>query len=95
LENPEHTESLMKGIPILHMEGDCIARAWELSLIELHQKGCTLKTEYDKPENPPGKDATITITITDPSICMRFAGRKGRSFRAHLFHILCICSGAL
>jgi thymidylate synthase len=66
LENPEHTESLMKGIPILHVEGDCIARAWELSLIELHQKGCALKTEYDKPEDPPSKDATITITITDP-----------------------------
>jgi hypothetical protein len=24
LENPEHTKSLMKGMPILHVEGDCI-----------------------------------------------------------------------
>jgi thymidylate synthase len=63
--NPEN-KSLMKGIPILHVEGDCIARAWELSLIELHQKGCALKTEYDKPEDPPSKDATMTIVITDP-----------------------------
>ena len=36
----------MKGIPVLHVEADCIARAWELSLIELHQKGCNVKTEY-------------------------------------------------
>ena len=56
----------MKGIPVLHVEGDCIARAWENSLIELHAKGCDLKTEYDKPEDPPSKDATMFITITDP-----------------------------
>jgi thymidylate synthase len=56
----------MKGIPILHVEGDCIARAWELSLIALHEKGCNVKTEYDKPEDPPSKDATLLMTITDP-----------------------------
>lgn len=56
----------MNGIPILHVEADSIARAWELSLIELHQKGCSIKTEYDKPEDPPSKDATMIITITDP-----------------------------
>ncbi len=56
----------MKGIPILHVTADGIARAWELSLIELHQKGCSLKTEYDTPDDPPSKDATMIITITDP-----------------------------
>jgi thymidylate synthase len=56
----------MKGIPVLHVEADCIARAWELSLIELHQKGCDVRTEYDKPEDPPSKDATMFITIADP-----------------------------
>jgi thymidylate synthase len=56
----------MNGIPVLHVEADCIARAWELSLIALHERGCCLKTEYDKPEDPPSKDATMIITITDP-----------------------------
>jgi thymidylate synthase len=56
----------MKGIPVLHVEADCIARAWELSLIELHRHGCELKTEYDKPEDPPSKDATLILTISDP-----------------------------
>jgi thymidylate synthase len=56
----------MKGIPVLHAEGDCIARAWEQSLIELHAKGCALKTEYDKPDDPPSRDATMILTITDP-----------------------------
>jgi thymidylate synthase len=56
----------MNGIPVLHVEADCIARAWEESLIVLHEKGCNLKTQYDKPEDPPSKDATMIITITDP-----------------------------
>jgi thymidylate synthase len=56
----------MKGIPVLYVEGDCIARAWELSVIELHAKGCIVKTEYDKPGDPPSKDATMLITVTDP-----------------------------
>jgi len=56
----------MNGIPILHVEADCIARAWEMSLLELHRHGCSLRTEYDKPEDPPSRDATMIITITDP-----------------------------
>jgi thymidylate synthase len=32
----------------------------------LHEKGCNLKTQYDKPEDPPSKDATMIITITNP-----------------------------
>jgi thymidylate synthase len=56
----------MNGIPVLHVEADCIARAWEQSLIELHQKGCNLKTQYDKEGDPPSKDATMIITIADP-----------------------------
>jgi thymidylate synthase len=56
----------MNGIPVLHVEADCIARAWEESLIALHQKGCDIKTQYDKPEDPPSKDATMIITVLDP-----------------------------
>jgi thymidylate synthase len=56
----------MNGIPVLHVEADCIARAWEESLIALHQKGCTIQTQYDKPDDPPSKDATMIITVTDP-----------------------------
>jgi len=56
----------MNGIPVLTVEGDGIARAWERSLIELHANGCSLKTEYDKPDDPPSRDATMVITVTDP-----------------------------
>jgi thymidylate synthase len=56
----------MKGIPILHVEGESIAHAWELSLIALHEQGCNVKTEYDKPDDPPSKDATMILTVRDP-----------------------------
>jgi len=56
----------MSGIPVLHAEGDCIARAWENSLLELYQHGCSIQTQYDKPGDPPSKDATMLITVTDP-----------------------------
>ena len=56
----------MHGIPVLHVEAEGIARAWELSLIELHRRGCSIRTEYDKPDDPPSKDATMIITIADP-----------------------------
>lgn len=54
------------NIPVLFVEGNCLAEAWEKSLIEVHKKGCDIKTEYDKPEDPPSKDSTMTIVVTDP-----------------------------
>ena len=56
----------MSGIPVLCAEGDCIARAWENALVKLYQSGCDIKTQYDKPDDPPSKDATMILTIHDP-----------------------------
>lgn len=56
----------MAGIPVLMTEGDCIARAWENALVLLHASGCDIKTQYDKPDDPPSKDATMIVTIHDP-----------------------------
>ena len=58
----------MRGsIPVLMVEGDCLARAWENSLIAVHRSGCDLKTEYDKPDDPSSKDCTMTIVVQDPT----------------------------
>jgi len=56
----------MSGIPVLHVEADCIARGWENSLLELHRNGCTIRTQYDKPGDPPSKDCTMILTIGEP-----------------------------
>jgi thymidylate synthase len=60
------TENRMSGIPVLHVEADCIARGWEESLIELHRKGCDVRTQFDKAGDPPSKDCTMILTISDP-----------------------------
>ena len=54
------------SIPVLMVEGKCLAEAWEKSLIKLHEEGCGIKTEYDKPGDPPSKDSTMTIVVQDP-----------------------------
>ncbi len=56
----------MSGIPVLHVESDCIARGWEESLIELNRNGCNVRTQYDKAGDPPSKDSTMILTILDP-----------------------------
>ncbi|MBN2413734.1 hypothetical protein JXQ31_18790 [candidate division KSB1 bacterium] len=54
------------NIPVLFVEGNCLAEAWEKSLISVHRHGCDIKTEYDKPGDPPSKDSTMTIVVNDP-----------------------------
>ena len=56
----------MAGIPVLMAEGDSIAQAWENALVRLHAAGCDVKTQYDKPDDPPSKDATMIVTVRDP-----------------------------
>lgn len=54
------------NIPVLFSEGKSLAEAWENSLIELFNKGCDVKTEYDKADDPPSKDCSMTIVVNDP-----------------------------
>lgn len=56
----------MAGIPVLTAEGDSIAAAWENSLVRLCEAGCEIQTQYDKPGDPPSRDATMIVTIRDP-----------------------------
>ena len=56
----------MNGIPVLSAEGDCIARAWENSLVTLYESGCLAPTEYDQPGDPPSKDSTMTLVVDEP-----------------------------
>jgi thymidylate synthase len=56
----------MSGIPVLFAEGDCIARAWENALLRLYESGCNMQTQYDKPDDPPSKDATLMFVVHEP-----------------------------
>ncbi|MDP7129384.1 MAG: thymidylate synthase [Planctomycetota bacterium] len=54
------------NIPVLMVEGNSLAEAWEKSLIALHEQGCEVRTEYDKAEDPPSRDCSMTVVVTNP-----------------------------
>ncbi len=53
-------------IPVISIAADCLPEAWEKAVLAVWDKGLEVRTQYDKPEDPPSKDATVVITITDP-----------------------------
>ena len=54
------------NIPVLMVEGKSLAEAWEQSMVALQRDGCDVKTEYDKTDDPPSKDCTMTVVVQEP-----------------------------
>ena len=54
------------NIPILMVAEDTIPRAYEKAIREVWDKGVSIRTEYDRPEDPPSKDATVMIAVFRP-----------------------------
>ena len=53
-------------IPTISITGDNIPEAWEKAVLAVWERGVDIKTQYDKSEDPPSKDATVMITVNDP-----------------------------
>jgi thymidylate synthase len=60
------------NIPVLNVVGDTIPRAYERAIKEVWEKGASIRTEYDRPDDPPSRDATVMITVEDPFAQPRF-----------------------
>ncbi len=54
------------NIPTLTVTARCLPEAWEKAVLAVWKHGIDIKTEYDKPEDPPSKDATVMITVENP-----------------------------
>ncbi len=54
------------GIPVLKIEAQNLPRAWEKAVLAAWENGESIKTEYDKPEDPPSKDCTMIIVVASP-----------------------------
>ncbi|UCE42882.1 MAG: hypothetical protein JSV17_08010 [Candidatus Aminicenantes bacterium] len=59
-------------IPILHVDADTIPRAYEQAIREVWEKGISVRTEYDRADDPPSKDATVVIVVQEPFAQPRF-----------------------
>jgi len=53
-------------LPVIAVVATCLPEAWEKAVLAVWDKGLDIKTQYDKPGDPPSKDATVMVTITNP-----------------------------
>jgi thymidylate synthase len=53
-------------IPVISIAADCLPEAWEKAVLAVWDQGLEVKTQYDKPEDPPSRDATVMIAVSDP-----------------------------
>jgi len=51
---------------VLMVEGRTLPEVWERSLLEVWEKGVSVKTEYDRPGDPPSRDCTMIIVVLEP-----------------------------
>jgi thymidylate synthase len=54
------------NIPTISITADCLPEAWEKTVLAVWDNGFEIKTQYDKSEDPPSKDATVMVTINNP-----------------------------
>jgi len=53
-------------IPVLKVDGKTLPEAWEKSLLAVWENGISIKTQYDRPGDPPSRDATMIIVVHEP-----------------------------
>lgn len=61
-----NTATSIASIPVISITADCLPEAWEKTVIAVWDNGLEFRTEYDKQDDPPSKDATAMVTIADP-----------------------------
>lgn len=60
------------NIPVLSVRGETLPEAWEKAILAVWEQGVEIRTEYDRKDasgnyiDPPSKDCTMLIEVTDP-----------------------------
>lgn len=55
-------------IPVLTIEGKTLPEVWEKAVLATWERGARIKTEYDKPADPPSRDATMIMVVHEPMV---------------------------
>jgi len=53
-------------MPVLSLTTNCLPEAWEKAVLAVWDHGFDIRTQYDKPNDPCSKDATVMVTIMEP-----------------------------
>ncbi len=54
-------------LPIVQVTAKTIPEAWEQAVLRTWEEGASVRTQYDKPEDPASRDAVAVIVATDPT----------------------------
>ena len=54
------------NLPVISVTARCLPEAWEKAVLAVWDQGLDMKTQYDKPDDPPSKDATVMVTVAEP-----------------------------
>jgi len=60
------TAAPVANIPVLAITAACLPEAWEKAVLAVWDAGFKVATQYDKPGEPPSRDATVIVTVTEP-----------------------------
>ena len=60
------TTASVANIPAISITADCLPEAWEKTVLAVWDNGLAVRTEYDKPSDPPSRDATVMVVVADP-----------------------------
>jgi len=61
-----HVSKVADEIPVISIFASCLPEAWEKAVLAVWDNGVDIKTQYDKEDDPPSKDATAVITVANP-----------------------------
>ncbi|MFA4030138.1 MAG: hypothetical protein GDYSWBUE_001687 [Candidatus Fervidibacterota bacterium] len=53
-------------LPVVHVVADTLPEAWEKAVVETWRIGASVKTQYDKPGDPPSRDVIAVIVVREP-----------------------------
>ncbi|MBN1405303.1 MAG: hypothetical protein JW946_02150 [Candidatus Omnitrophica bacterium] len=53
-------------LPVIKVEARTLPAVWEEAVIKTWKDGFPIKTEYDKPNDPPSRDATMIMVAQEP-----------------------------
>ncbi len=60
------TTASVANVPAISITADCLPEAWEKTVLAVWDNGLEVRTQYDKPGDPPSRDATVMVAVTDP-----------------------------
>lgn len=53
-------------LPVVNVTADTLPEAWETAVKQTWETGAIIPTQYDKPGDPPSRDAIAVIVVNDP-----------------------------